>query len=218
MESGKWVRLTITDTGHGIPPDVLPHVFDPFFTTKRPGEGTGLGLSQVYGIVVQHDGHVDATSTQGEGSTFTLYLPALTVEPRETPGGPLAHMISGTGQVILVVEDAATTRGALRDSLELLDYRVLEAANGEEALTIFEQRADEIALVLSDMVMPRMGGRDLFHSLKALDPAIKVVMLTGHPMQNEMEDLRAQGMVDWLPKPPSLEQLAEVVARALEIG
>jgi signal transduction histidine kinase/ActR/RegA family two-component response regulator len=217
METGEWVRLTITDSGQGIPPDVLPHVFDPFFTTKKPGEGTGLGLSQVYGIVVQHDGHVDATSTQGEGSTFTLYLPALTVELPETSGGPLAHMISGTGQVILVVEDAATTRGALRDSLELLNYRVLEAANGEEALTLFEQQADEIALVLSDMVMPRMGGGDLFRALKARDPAIKVVMLTGHPMQNEMEDLRAQGMADWLPKPPSLEHLAEVVARALDI-
>jgi CheY-like chemotaxis protein len=209
--------LTITDTGHGIPPDILPHVFDPFFTTKGPGEGTGLGLSQVYGIVVQHDGHVDATSKQGEGSTFALYLPALTVEPGETPGGPLTHMVSGTGQVILVVEDAATTRGALRDSLELLDYRVLEAANGEEALMIFEQQANEIALVLSDMVMPRMGGRDLFHALRARDPAIKVVMLTGHLMQNEMEELRAQGMTDWLPKPPSLEHLAEVVAQALGI-
>ncbi len=218
MQPEEWVRLTIADTGHGIPPDVLPRVFDPFFTTKGPGEGTGLGLSQVYGIIIQHDGHVDVTSSVGEGSAFTLYLPALMVESRQTQGGELGPLIQGDGQMILVVEDAATTRGAIRDCLELLDYRVLEAANGQEALTIFEHQANEIALVLSDMVMPKMGGRELFHALRERDPAVKVIMLTGHPMQDELEDLRAQGMTDWLPKPPSLEQLAEVVARALGIG
>jgi two-component system cell cycle sensor histidine kinase/response regulator CckA len=216
MNAGEWVCVTVADSGTGIPPDVLPHVFDPFFTTKSPGEGTGLGLSQVYGIVAGHDGHIDVTTEVGRGTTFSLYLPAL--EPRQPQTYVLStgYLVQGQGQTILVVEDNATTRKALVDSLELLNYRVLEATNGREALTLLEQHADEIALVLTDVVMPEMGGKALFQTLKEHGSNVKVAMLTGHPMDEELEDLRVQGLVGWITKPPNLEQLAQLVARALE--
>jgi len=231
MESGEWVQLTVSDTGTGVPPDVLPHIFDPFFTTKAPGEGSGLGLAQVHGIVKQHGGEVDMQSQVGQGTTFTIYLPALPVHAPEAVTLELPALAEGHGETILVVEDNTSTRKALVDSLELLNYRTLEAANGREALAILEQRGDDpstgpsagsgqrsgqgIALVLSDVVMPGMGGLALFHALRQRGLAVRVVMLTGHPLEKELEELRAQGMSDWLLKPPSLEQLAQVLARAL---
>lgn len=215
MGAGEWVQVTVSDTGTGIPPDVLPHVFDPFFTTKEPGEGTGLGLAQVHGIVGSHDGHIDLKSQIGQKTTFTIYLPALSTRPVETPTLEMSTLAKGQGETILVVEDSASTRKALVESLEELNYRVLEAANGQEALTMLEQRSAEIALVLSDVVMPRMGGIALLHALRERGLPARMVMVTGHLLQKELEDLRAQGIIDWLPKPPELEQLAEVVARAL---
>jgi CheY-like chemotaxis protein len=227
MEAGEWVRVTVSDTGTGIPPDVRPRIFEPFFTTKERGEGTGLGLAQVHGIVKQHEGEIDVTTTVGEGTTFTIYLPALLVaKPEALPEERLA-LPQGQGETILVVEDNAAMREALVDTLELLNYRALEAANGREALEILERQtlevsedfqSLEIALVLSDVVMPEMGGIALFHVLKQRYSAIRVVLLTGHPMEEELETLRAEGLSDWLPKPPSPEQLAQVVAQALREG
>jgi len=222
MKPGEWVQVTVLDTGIGIPPDDLPHVFDPFFTTKAPGRGTGLGLAQVHGIVTQHEGYIDVESQLGHGTTFTIYLPALAVDSAE----PLAiaalkerpSFAKGQAETILVVEDDRITREALVDSLVLLNYRTLEAAEGREALAILEEYGDEIALVLSDVVMPGMGGIALLHTLRERGLMAGVVMLTGHPLEKELENLRAQEMIDWLLKPPSLEQLAEVVARALKEG
>ena len=224
MKAGAWVQGTVSDTGTGIPPDVLPHIFDPFFTTKGPGEGSGLGLAQVYGIVKQHEGEIDVQSQVGQGTTFTIYLPALPVHPPEATTLELSAPAQGQGETILVVEDDAAMREALVDSLELLNYRTLEAANGQEALAILERQAWkvsedfqslEVALVLSDVVMPRMGGIALLQALKQSGMTVPVVLLTGHPLDKELEELRAQGMSGWLFKPPSLEQLAKVVARAL---
>ena len=218
MNTGEWVCVTVADSGTGIPPDVLPHVFDPFFTTKAPGEGTGLGLSQVYGIVAGHDGHVDVATEVGQGTTFSLYLPALAPRQPQTYTPRAEHPVRGQGQTIMVVEDNATTRKALVDSLELLNYQVMETTNGREALALLEEHAGQVALVLTDVVMPEMGGKALFQALQERGSNVKVAMLTGHPMDEEMEDLRAQGLVGWVSKPPSLEQLAQMVAQAIEEG
>jgi len=216
MEIGDWVRVTVADTGTGIPPDVMEHIFDPFFTTKPPGQGTGLGLAQVYGIVKQHDGYIDVSTTVGEGTTLTLYLPALSMQQAETPPPRPQTLVAGQGQTILVIEDEVTTRRAIVDSLEPLGYQVLEAADGQKALAIFEQREGRVDLVLSDVVMPEMGGKALFRALKQRYPGVKVVLMSGHPLEEtEIETLLADGLTDWLPKPPSLEQLARVVAQAL---
>jgi two-component system cell cycle sensor histidine kinase/response regulator CckA len=216
MSPGEWVCVTISDSGTGIPPDVLPHVFDPFFTTKEPDEGTGLGLSQVYGIIAGHDGHVDVTTEVGQGTTFFLYLPVLAPRQPQTYTLRAKHLIPGQGQTVVVVEDNASTRKALVDSLELLNYQVMETTNGREALALVEKHADQVALVLTDVVMPEMGGKALFQALKERGSSVKVAMLTGHPMDEELEDLRAQGLVGWVSKPPSLEQLAQMVAQAME--
>ena len=218
MEAGEWVRVTVTDTGTGIPPDVLPRIFEPFFTTRAP-LGTGLGLAQVYGIVKQHEGHVDVTTKVGEGTTFVFYLPALPVsQPEESRLSKMPDLLKGQGETILVVEDNAVMREALADGLEMLNYQSLEAENGREALATFERHGDEIALVLSDLVMPEMGGIMLFHALRQRNPAVRVVILTGYPLAEEDGELRAQGIADWIQKPVDLEQLAEVMDRVLKKG
>jgi PAS domain S-box-containing protein len=219
IEAGEWVRLTVRDTGAGIPPDVLPHIFEPFFTTKPSGEGTGLGLAQVHGIVAQHDGHVDVESRPGHGTAFNIYLPALGAHSPEAADLRQPDLPLGQGETILVVEDDGTTRQALVESLELLGYQVLEATNGREALATLDQRRDSIALVLSDVVMPGMGGIAMLHNLRERGMDVGVVLMTGHSMEKEIENLgagkAASLLVNWLPKPPSLEQLAEVVAQGL---
>ncbi len=168
----------------------------------------------------QHEGEIDVQSQVVQGTTCTIYLLALPVHPAEAPTLEMEALTKGKGETILVVEDNAPTRQALVDSLELLNYRTLEAADGREALEALERQnsevsSPEIVLVLSDVVMPGMGGVALFHTLRQRNLAVKVVLLTGHPLVKDMERLRTQGLSDWLPKPPSLEQLAEVVARAL---
>jgi two-component system cell cycle sensor histidine kinase/response regulator CckA len=221
MEAGEWVQVTVSDTGTGIRPDVLPHIFNPFFTTKEPGKGSGLGLPQVYGIVEQHGGRIDMETQLDQGTSFTIYLPALSVHPPErstiVPLEDRPPLAQGRGETILVVEDNASVRKVLAESLRLLNYKVLEATNGQEALTVLEQHIEEIVLILSDVVMPEMGGIALLHALRERGRKVGMVMLTGHLLERQLEDLRAQGMIEWLPKPPKLEQLAEVVARALDV-
>ncbi len=219
MVAGEWIQLTVSDTGTGIAPDVLPHIFEPFFTTKGPSEGSGLGLAQVHGIVGQHGGRISVETQVGEGTTFTVYLPALA--GRATALSPTKSSVTpqGQGEVVLVVEDNAALRAALSEILDMLNYRPLEATNGQEALAVMEKRGEEVALVLSDVVMPGMGGIALFYALRAqernLPQKTPVILLTGHPMDKEFHELQAQGLSTWLIKPPDLEQLAKAVNQAL---
>lgn len=212
--SGEWVRVAVTDTGSGIPPEILPHIFEPFFTTKEAGQGTGLGLSQVYGIVKQHDGHIDVTTEVGRGTTFTIYLPAVQAQP--VAALPVEELPSqGHGEVVLVVEDHAPLRKALAGILKTLNYRPLEAADGIEALAVLEERAGEVALVLSDLVMPEMGGEELLAAMQQRGLNVPLVVLSGHPLESKLEELQTRGMAGWLLKPPSVEQLGQLLARVL---
>jgi len=228
MAAGGWVRLRVSDTGTGIPPDVRSHLFEPFFTTKAPGQGTGLGLAQVHGIVGAHDGHIDVQTqfaggdadVSSSGTTFFIYLPALAASCSALPEPHLSDLAEGGGEYVLVVEDNVSTRQALVDSLELLRYQVLTASNGREALDVLAEHP--VDLVLSDLVMPDMGGQALVHALRERRIPVRVVLLSGHPLNEELEDLLAQGaatggplVVDWLRKPINLAQLGEVVQRAL---
>jgi PAS domain S-box-containing protein len=215
LTPGEWVQLTVSDTGTGITPAVLPRIFEPFFTTKAPGKGSGLGLAQVYGIVRQHEGHIDVQTQFGVGTTFTIYLPALPAQPTESLGFDVGELTQGAGEMILVVEDDLATRETVIASLELLNYRVVAAPNGLDALSVWEHHADSIVLVLSDMVMPGMGGIALFYALRERAPALKMVLMTGHPLENHVDSLQELGVTDWILKPPGMKQLAGVIARVL---
>jgi CheY-like chemotaxis protein len=214
---GEWVQVAVTDTGTGIPPNVLPHIFEPFFTTRAP-LGHGLGLSQVYGIVKQHQGHIEVETEEGQGTTFRLYWPALAATSAPIEAEMPHEVVYGQGETILVVEDNVTTRASLTDVLEMLNYRVLEATNGREALAVCEQHADAIALVLSDWMMPSMGGLELVRELASRHPTMSVLMFTGHPLSQEVKETVPPNVAGWLLKPPSLEQLSRTVSQALEKG
>jgi len=211
LPPGDWIRITVRDSGSGIADEVMPHIFEPFFTTKPVGQGTGLGLAQVYGIIRQHDGYIDARSKLGQGATFQIYLPALEA-PREETFTPLEAVESaGAGETILVVEDDAAAREAMKVLLEANNYRVLTAANGFEALQIFELQRTTIALVVSDIVMPQMGGVKLYHALREIWPHVKVLFITGHPLQEENQALLESGNVNWLQKPFAVPAFYQMV-------
>jgi len=215
VAGGEWVSIAVTDTGGGIPPEVLPRIFEPFFTTKAPGKGAGLGLAQVYGIVKQHDGHLDVITKADAGTTFIVYLPAWFAQPPETAILDTPSYVKGQGETILVVEDDEVLRKALLDTLEALNYRVLVAADGRAGLEVLERHQREIDLVLSDLVMPELGGQGLFQAMQQRGLTIPVVMLSGHPMEKELESLQSQGLAGWLLKPPRPASLAELLAQVL---
>jgi two-component system cell cycle sensor histidine kinase/response regulator CckA len=177
---GTHVVLVVTDTGCGMDPPTRSRIFEPFFTTKEPGKGTGLGLSTVYGIVKQTGGHIWVYSEVGRGSTFKLYFPphygaAKTAEPEPVPQASL-----GSGATILLVEDERPVRSTVRRLLERHGYNVLEAANGQDALALVASRRSEIHLVLSDMVMPGMGGMELAGRVRSVSPGLPVLLMTGY--------------------------------------
>ncbi|MBN2393167.1 MAG: PAS domain S-box protein [Anaerolineae bacterium] len=211
-----WVCLSVADTGIGMTDTVRAHLFEPFFTTKEVGKGAGLGLAQVYGIVRLHDGYIGAETEMGKGTTFRIYLPASEMEAEdiveETSTVPLGH-----GETILLVEDNIPLREAGQSILEELGYRVLTAGNGVEALTVFRAAA-EIALVITDLVMPEMGGEALVCELKRLIPSCKVLAITGYTTQVGVRTLKAAGFFDVVHKPFDTDTLARIIYRVLTEG
>ena len=212
LPPGVWIRWGVKDTGTGIADEILPHLFEPFYSTKEPETGSGLGLAQVHGIVTQHNGAIDVTTRHHEGTRFDIYLPALT---SKADVAPLIEMedepMRGEGELILIVEDNRSVRRALEGTLRALGYAIHTVANGREALAWMEAHGDAVDLVLSDVVMPEMGGRALLHALRADYPSLPVLLLTGHPMREEMESILEEGLSAWLPKPPNPVTLARAL-------
>ncbi len=216
MASGEWICLSVTDTGTGIPADVLPRIYDPFFTTKEVGQGSGLGLSQVYGIVSQHDGFIDVESEVGKGTTFLIYLPSLEKSTGSASDSGDSAIPRGQGETILVVEDEPMVLDVAQSLLESLGYRVLIARNGQEALQAHERHQDFIDLVLSDVVMPEMGGLELYRTLQQRDPSIRIILMSGYPPAESTHEIPAQREVHWIQKPLSLKQVAHTVRGAID--
>ena len=212
---GEWIQINVADNGKGIPKEDIPNLFEPFFTTKPPGEGTGLGLAQVFGIVTQHEGHIDVLSEMGKGTTFRVFLPALPIASLSGIIPDDSKPIEGMMETILVVEDDEPMREALVETLELMNYQVLSAGDGLEALQFFDQDTS-VDLVLSDLVMPEMGGVALHAALKERYPDVKMVVMTGYPLAEGGKDLLEHGIVAWLQKPLDGETLGIAIRKILD--
>jgi PAS domain S-box-containing protein len=180
IRPGRYAVLAVSDTGHGMDRETLAHAFEPFFTTKGVGHGTGLGLSTVYGIVKQSDGYVWAYSEPGQGTTFKLYLPAAERQAESPAVAPPAAATPGRGEAVLVVEDDKGVRWMTRRVLEDAGYRVLEAAEGAAALDLLQRNGAAVQLVLTDVVMPGMGGRELAGRLASLRQELPVIFTSGY--------------------------------------
>jgi CheY-like chemotaxis protein len=171
--------LSVSDTGAGMDDGTMTHLFEPFFTTKPVGKGTGLGLSTVYGIVNQGGGHIDVESREGHGATFTICLPVVpTGKPPESFSG--CEEARGGSETILLVEDEATVRSLLREILEEQGYSVIEAGDGAEALALFERSPGDVDLLVTDVVMPRMNGRELANRVRSISPRTRLLFISGY--------------------------------------
>jgi CheY-like chemotaxis protein/two-component sensor histidine kinase len=220
METGRWASIAVADTGTGIPEDVLPHIFEPFFTTKQT-KGSGLGLAQVHGLVLQHDGKIDVQTAAGKGTTMTVYLPMLpsTAEPDPGPirtGTSAATAPVGHGEVILLVEDDASVRRGVAEILATFNYQVVQAPHGRAALELLDgEDPPDVDLVLSDLIMPVMGGEDLLRMLRERSTDLPVLMLSGHALDKRRAPLEALGLTGWISKPPDPDALLRMIAEAL---
>lgn len=215
MSAGNWITLTLSDTGSGIEPENLPHIFDPFFTTKPVGQGTGLGLSQVYGIIQQHGGSIDVQSQVGQGTSFTIYLPELVTSDTGGASQPETRPLPRMKETVLLVEDDQAARSALKSLMESQGLQVIAAEDGSQALEIYTQMRNQIDLVISDVVMPQMGGPALYHALRGQDPEVKFLFITGHPFEAENHALLEEGRVQRLLKPFSVQDFVSMLRQLL---
>ncbi len=214
--AGQFTVLIVSDSGTGMSEDVRDRVFEPFFTTKEKGSGTGLGLAMVYGIVKQHKGFIHLESKVGYGTSFRIFLPA--AQESDVQLGPeddVEILIGGT-ETVLVVEDEVTVRQIMVNMLQKLGYEVLQAENGQAALQVAMEHRDELSLVLTDVVMPEMGGKALADVLAQMIPGIRVVYVSGYPPTHLSKHWRVPETTDLLQKPFTIDGLAAVARRALE--
>lgn len=216
LAPGPYVRLAVADTGCGMDRKTQSHIFEPFFTTKGEGKGSGLGLSTVFGIVTQCGGAIDVTSRVGHGTRFDLYFPSVESDlfippPARSSGQPQR----GT-ETILVVEDEPSVRTLIRDELRKLGYRVLEAKSGIEACLLATQQAGSLQLLLTDVVMPGMGGRELARHLSAITPDLRTLFMSGYTDDVGIMAGQEEGMTSFLQKPFTPEVLAHAVRTLLD--
>jgi len=214
---GTFVRLSVSDNGGGIVPEILPQIFEPFFTTKDVGKGTGLGLATVFGIVQQHQGWINVYSEVGHGTTFRIYLPQLTGNIVIKPTPPAFAALRGGNETILLVEDDPALRVAVRKALSQLGYRILEAPTGLKALNAWKKNRDEISLLLTDLVMPDgMSGKDLAQRLLRENPKLKVVYMSGYSAEVVGKDFPFTEDVNFLTKPFPAQKLAQTIRDRLD--
>ena len=211
---GKYVQLTITDTGSGMAKTTLERIFDPFFTTKEMGRGTGLGLASVYGIIKSHDGYIDVESEIGHGTTFTIFLPA-SESGIEANVEADAKLIKGSG-TLLIVDDEELVLDVGVNMLEKLGYTVLEAHNGTEGVEIFKANHEKIKMVILDIIMPDMGGGEVYDKIKAINPDIKVLLSSGYSVDGQAIELLERGCDGFMQKPFTMEELSGKITQILK--
>ena len=213
---GDYVQLTITDTGSGMDKATLERIFDPFFTTKEMGRGTGLGLASVYGIIKSHDGYIDVESEKGHGTTFTIFLPA-SESGVEGDAEADARLIKGSG-TLLIVDDEELVLDVGVNMLKKLGYTVLKALNGTEAVEIFEANKDKIKMAILDIIMPDMGGGQVYDKIKAINPEVKVLLCSGYSVDGQAIELLERGCDGFMQKPFTMEELSGKITQIMKKG
>ncbi len=210
--AGLYAHLSIADNGCGIPEHQIGHLFEPFFTTKEPGKGTGLGLAMVFGAIKTHQGFVEVESTEGKGSTFHIYIPLLQTEAVELAPAKEKKVSIGHGELILLVDDDLQIIDTGKEVLESLGYRVLTAANGREAIEIFEAHIEEVGLCIFDIVMPTMSGSDAALFIRQIKPCIKIIFSTGYD-KNMLDGIKHETVVT---KPFCMEEISWLIREKLD--
>ena len=213
VKPGSYVMLTVGDTGVGMDKDVITRIFDPFFTTKKMGRGTGLGLASAYGIVKSHNGYIDVTSEKDQGSVFYIYLPASEQRPQAVPE-PRRKPEGGIG-TILLVDDEDSVMEVTAQMIERLGYTVIRARSGREAIERFRENYDRVSLVLLDMIMPEMGGGEVFDELKRISRHVKVLLASGYSMQGQAREIINRGCIGFIQKPFNMEDLSSKLRSVL---
>jgi PAS domain S-box-containing protein len=214
FKPGRYVKILVRDTGVGMDEKTRERIFDPFFTTKGMGRGTGLGLATVYGIIKGHKGFIDVDSVSGQGTTFTIYLPASDKEIMEEPGE--AGTITKGGETILIVDDEQMVLDVTKELLESMGYRVHTAGNGKDAVDVYQNRKGEIDLVILDMIMPGMSGGETFDRLHEINPGIKTLLSSGYSINGQAQEILDRGCNGFIQKPFLLKNLSRKVREILD--
>jgi CheY-like chemotaxis protein len=213
---GPHVVLTVSDSGVGIPKENLEKILEPFFTTKDPGKGTGLGLSTVHSIVRSHKGFMEFESELGKGTTFKVYLPAVPCRQNELSRGMLKELPGGRGELVLVVDDEVSIRGATVRTLEKHGYRAVSACDGTQAIALYTQQKPSFDLVITDLSMPVMDGFATIRALERIDPNVRIIASSGRSTSENGQTLEAPSVAAILQKPYTAERLLQVVSDTLQ--
>lgn len=220
LEKGRWVQITVTDTGVGMDASTRQRIFDPFFTTKKLERGAGLGLASVYGIIKNHGGSIHVDSQEGQGATFTIFLPASdaeTIDAADTPpSASQTQPVEKGRETVLLIDDEDIITDVSQEMLSDLGYEVLTANSGREAIEIFRQKKTEVNLVVLDLIMPDMGGEETFEQLKQLNPDVKVLLSSGYSMDDQASALLNHGCQGFIQKPFNLDQLSQKMRAILD--
>jgi two-component system cell cycle sensor histidine kinase/response regulator CckA len=204
---GNYVLISVRDSGMGMDQKTMERIFEPFFTTKGLSRGTGLGLASVYGIIKAHAGYIDVKSKKGEGTTFSIYLPASGNKLREEHE-PSLEIVTGT-ETVLLADDEEMILDVGTQMLETLGYRVMVARGGKETVDVYEKNSDTIDLVILDMIMPDMGGGDTFDRLKEINPSVKVLLSSGYSIDGQAQEIMGRGCDGFIQKPFRMEELSQ---------
>jgi len=213
--AGRYAVISVTDTGVGMDKTTQQHIFEPFFTTKEVGKGTGLGLAMVYGTIKQHDGVITVESEIGKGTTFRIYLP-LADTTRQRDDEKIMNMLHSGKETILLAEDDVVVRKVTKALLEDMGYKVLEAVDGEHAVKLYRDNIDTIQLVISDMIMPKLSGKDVYEELTKIRPDVKIIFISGYTADILEQKGIEQGKLNFVSKPLKPDTLSRKIREVLD--